>query len=47
MVLGTDWSISADASTGYPAFIYLDSESNNLTYNLNNLIQKDICCNTR
>ena len=41
MVLGTDWSNSIDASTGYPAVTYLDAGSNNLTYNLNNLLLEE------
>ena len=41
LFLGTDWGISTDASTGYPAFTYIDSESNNLTYNLNNLMLEE------
>ena len=41
MVLGTDWSISTDASTGYPAMTHLDPGSNNLTYNLNNVMLEE------
>ena len=40
MVLNTDGNISTDSSTGYPAITYLDS-TNNLTYNLNNLMLEE------
>ena len=33
-MLNTDWNISTDSNTGYPAITYLDS-TNNLTYNIN------------
>ena len=40
IVLNTDWNISTDSNTGYPAITYLDS-TNNLTYNLNNLLLEE------
>ena len=40
LVLNTDWSISTDSSTGYPAITYLGS-TNNLTYNLNSLMLEE------
>ena len=40
LVLNADWNISTDSSTGYPAITYLDS-TNNLTYNLNNLMLEE------
>ena len=40
LVLNTDWNISTDSSTGYPVITYLDS-TNNLTYNLNNLMSEE------
>ena len=40
LVLNTDWNTSTDSSAGYPAIIYLDS-TNNLTYNLNNLMLEE------
>ena len=43
LVLGTDWTITTDASTGYPAVTYLDAGSNNLPYNLNNLMLEEKC----
>ena len=40
LVLNTEWNISTDLSTGYPAITYIDS-TNNLTYNLNNLMPEE------
>ena len=38
----TDWNISTDSGTGYPAITYIDS-TNNLTYNSNNLMLEESC----
>ena len=40
LVLNTDWNISTDSTTGFPAITHLDS-TNNLTYNLNNLMLEE------
>ena len=40
LVLNTDWDISTDSSTGYPAITYPDI-STNLKYNLNNLMLEE------
>jgi len=42
LVLNSDWSVATDSSTGFPAITYLDSGSNNLTYNLNNLMLEEM-----
>ena len=40
LILNTDWNISTDSNTGYPAITCTDS-TNNLTSILNNLMLED------